>query len=168
MLTIAQVTTRTYSNRANALRALRATGAGQRHPQYYAASQTATGWQVHHLPSLAVACTAVAVARANRAAARAALAAQAPAPARNPVGVTRTRGRAKGLVRQANRATANGVTAPSAGGVCAAVWAWCAAYLAQHGKAPTPKPAKAWAVANGYSPITATIQLYTWRKHVGL
>lgn len=88
-----------------------------------------------------------------------------PVPA--PVAVSPGPGKT-GLKIQKVRPTANGVTAPSTGGKCAAVWDHCSAHLAQHGAKPTVAQVRAWAGEQGCNVNNAQIEYYAWCKHNGL
>lgn len=57
----------------------------------------------------------------------------------------------------------NGVKRPASGGLCAAVWE----YLDQHGNM-MPKDLKPVAEAKGWNFNNAQIELYQWRKFMGL
>lgn len=57
----------------------------------------------------------------------------------------------------------NGVKRPRAGGACAAVWE----YLDQHGNMQ-PKDLKPVAAEKGWNENNALIELYGWRKFMGL
>lgn len=68
---------------------------------------------------------------------------------------------------QANRPTQNGVTAPSAGGMCAAVWEQCSTLHAQ-GTPPTAALLRSWAQLTGHNESNAAQELYRWAKFNGL
>lgn len=72
-----------------------------------------------------------------------------------------------GIKIQKVRVEANGITRPSVGGVCDAVWNKCDA-LSANGMVPPVKDIKAWALEAGVDNTTATIQYYAWRKHMGV
>lgn len=92
--------------------------------------------------------------KANTSAALVTVAAPAPsAPAKRTI--------------QKNRVTQNGVTAPSAGGKCAAVWEECTA-LHSAGVYPTVQHMRAYAARTNTNPNNAQIELYVWRKHNGV
>lgn len=82
----------------------------------------------------------------------------APKPARAPSGTS------NGLKIEANRETRNGVTRPSAGGKCRAVWDM----LDGIGKAATAKQARERAATNGFDKTTTMVQFYKWRKFQGI
>lgn len=65
---------------------------------------------------------------------------------------------------QKNRVTQNGVTAPSAGGKCAAIWA----FVQGASTLPTVAQVKAFALANGYNSTNAQIEYYNCRKFMGV
>ena len=69
----------------------------------------------------------------------------------------------KGIAIQRDRETRNGITRPSVGGKCAAVWDHCD-HLASTEVKPMPALLKAWAVENGFNPNNAVIEMYQWRK----
>lgn len=71
----------------------------------------------------------------------------------------------KGVSIQKHRETRNGITRPSAGGKCAAVWQQCDAMVAE-GVKPMPALMKAWATEQGHNPSNAVIEMYQWRKFV--
>lgn len=73
-----------------------------------------------------------------------------------------------GLRIQKERASANGVTRPSAGGKCAAVWDHCDAILAATKAKPTVAAVRAWGAEQGYNVNNAQIEFYAWCKHNGL
>lgn len=74
----------------------------------------------------------------------------------------------KGIKIQKDRITQNGITQPSKGGKCRAVWDECDRLLkANNGIVPMPKELKAWARENGYNENNAVIELYVWRKFMG-
>lgn len=73
-----------------------------------------------------------------------------------------------GLRIQKVRASANGVTRPSAGGKCAAVWDFCDSVLGSTGSKPTVAQVRAWGAAQGYNVNNAQIEYYAWCKHNGL
>lgn len=73
----------------------------------------------------------------------------------------------KGIKIQKDRVTQNGVTQPSKGGKCRAVWDQCDKLLAETGLVPMPKALKVWATENGFNVNNAVIELYVWRKFMG-
>lgn len=73
-----------------------------------------------------------------------------------------------GLRIQKERASANGVTRPSAGGKCAAVWAYCDSILASTSAKPTVAQVRTWGAEQGYNVNNAQIEFYAWCKHNGL
>jgi Zn ribbon nucleic-acid-binding protein len=68
-----------------------------------------------------------------------------------------------GLKIEKERIEQNGVKRPSAGGLCAAVWEW----LDENGNC-MPKDLKPVAEAKGWNLNNAQIELYQWRKFMGL
>lgn len=72
-----------------------------------------------------------------------------------------------GINIQKDRVEQNGVTRPSEGGVCAAIWAECDK-RAVGGMVPPVKEMKAWALAEGVDQTTCLIQYYQWRKFQGV
>lgn len=79
-------------------------------------------------------------------------------PARAPSGTS------NGLKIEANRDTANGVSRPSAGGKCRAVWDM----LDGIGLDATAKQAREQAATLGYDKTTTMVQFYRWRKFHGI
>lgn len=77
----------------------------------------------------------------------------APAPAKRTI--------------QKNRATQNGVTAPSAGGKCANVWAECDRLQAE-GTYPTIAHMREYAARTNTNVNNAQIELGYWRKFHGI
>lgn len=69
-----------------------------------------------------------------------------------------------GLKIEKNRAEQNGITRPSAGGVCAGIWTM----LDDLGTSVTLKQAKAFAAAHVFDKVTLTVQFYRWRKFNGI
>lgn len=76
----------------------------------------------------------------------------------------------KGVAIQKDREERNGYRRPSAGGKCAAVWDYCDWFLNDNGEniPPKPKDLKHWAEKHGHNPNNAVIELYQWRKFMGL
>jgi len=72
-----------------------------------------------------------------------------------------------GLKHEKNRETQNGVTRPSAGGKCRAVWDALDRDV-EAGQQPDAKRVKELAEANGWNPNNAMCELYAWRKFNGL
>lgn len=72
-----------------------------------------------------------------------------------------------GLKIQKDRVTANGVTRPSAGGKCDAVWAECDRLQAA-GILPSVEALRTWATANNHNINNAQIELYRWRTFNGI
>ena len=72
-----------------------------------------------------------------------------------------------GLKREANRPKQNGVTRPSAGGKCAAVWEALDAMVAA-GVQPNSKLVRELADAKGWNVNNAQCELSAWRKFNGL
>jgi hypothetical protein len=73
-----------------------------------------------------------------------------------------------GLKIQKDRAERNGIRRPSEGGKCAAVWEFCDAYYAANGNSPMPKNMKKWAEDFNFNSNNAVIEMYQWRKFVGI
>jgi hypothetical protein len=73
-------------------------------------------------------------------------------------------GTSNGLKIEANRETRNGVTRPSAGGKCRAVWDM----LDDIGTKATAKQAREQAATNGFDKTTTMVQFYKWRKFQGI
>ena len=73
-----------------------------------------------------------------------------------------------GLKIEKNRDEANGVSRPSVGGKCRAVWDTCDALLAK-GEMPKPKMLKELMALSHpeVGPVTVTVQLYRWREFKG-
>ena len=102
---------------------------------------------------------------------QAATASAAPQPTESPVAVPVAVPAAEsakkpvgtGLKIQKDRPEANGVKVRSAGGKCAAVWAYCDA-----NKGATVGQVKAWAEAEGFNVNNASIEFYCWRKFNGI
>ncbi len=72
-----------------------------------------------------------------------------------------------GLKIEKQREERNGIKRPSTGGKCRAIWDHCDALVAA-GETPMPKAIKAWASANGHNENNAVIELYQWRKFMGI
>ena len=73
-----------------------------------------------------------------------------------------------GLKIQKDREEANGVTRPSAGGACAAVWDFCDAFMEETGGAPLHKEVVQHAEEQGWNTNNASIEYYQWRKFKGI
>lgn len=71
----------------------------------------------------------------------------------------------KGLVIEQNRPKQNGVTRPSAGGACRAVWDFCWSVAPA---IPTVAQVKAHATKMGWNINNASIEYYCWRKYNGI
>lgn len=70
---------------------------------------------------------------------------------------------------QPNRVVGNGVTAPSVGGKCSAVWVACAAMQAHNGGVvPTVAVMRAWGAQHGLNANNVQIEYYNYRKHIGV
>lgn len=69
---------------------------------------------------------------------------------------------------QPNRVVGNGVTAPSVGGKCSAVWVACAAMQQQTGVLPTVAHMRAWGAQHGLNANNVQIEYYNYRKHIGV
>ena len=65
-----------------------------------------------------------------------------------------------------DRETRNGVTRPSAGGMCRAVWDGLDV-LAAKGSNPTAAQVRELAAEQGWDKTTAQVQFYRWRKFNG-
>lgn len=76
----------------------------------------------------------------------------------------RPSGSSNGLKIEQNRETQNGVTRPSIGGKCRAVWDG----LDAEGTDTTAKRARELADANGWDRTTTMVQFYKWRKFNGV
>lgn len=81
-----------------------------------------------------------------------------------PKTARRHSGSSNGLKIEQNRDTANGVTRPSAGGKCRAVWDMLDAI----GPDATAKQAREQAATNGFDKTTTMVQFYRWRKFNGV
>jgi hypothetical protein len=66
------------------------------------------------------------------------------------------------------RLEANGVKQPKAGGLCRAVWDYCAGVKEATGVLPTVKEVKAHAQAVGWNLNNASIEYYAYRKFAGI
>lgn len=75
---------------------------------------------------------------------------------------------AVGLVIEKNRPEQNGITRPSAGGRCRAVWDALDEYRTNEGELPDAKFVRALAVENNWNPNNASIEFYQWRKFNGI
>jgi hypothetical protein len=75
---------------------------------------------------------------------------------------------AVGLVIEKDRPTQNGVTRPSAGGRCRAVWDALDAYQRETKDVPTAKVVRELAADEGWNPNNASIEFYQWRKFNGI
>lgn len=73
-------------------------------------------------------------------------------------------GHSNGLKIEANRETRNGVTRPSIGGKCRAVWDM----LDRIGISATAKQAREQASELGFDKTTTMVQFYRWRKFNGI
>lgn len=73
-----------------------------------------------------------------------------------------------GLKIQKDRITQNGITQPSIGGKCRAVWDALSAYQAETGELPTAKVVGDLAADEGWNPNNASIEFYQWRKFNGI
>lgn len=80
-------------------------------------------------------------------------------------GVHGDKGTGRGIEK--NRPEQNGVTRPSIGGLCRAVWDACDALRTEHGTV-TAKMVKAHAETQGWNPNNASIEFYQWRKFNGI
>ncbi len=74
---------------------------------------------------------------------------------------------ADGIKIEKNRDAQNGVSRPSAGGTCRAIWDALDAMVVT-GVQPSIKQAKAHAEKEGWSLVTTSIQYYQWRKFHGI
>lgn len=74
-----------------------------------------------------------------------------------------------GVKIEKNRVTQNGITMPSIGGKCRAVWDAISALLAEleEGKQVTAKMVKDLAADEGWNANNASIEFYRWRKFHG-
>lgn len=72
-----------------------------------------------------------------------------------------------GIKIEKNRATQNGITRPSNGGVCAQIWEFCDKCFAE-GVTPTLKLMKAQAAISEWDQVTTSVQYYQWRKFQGI
>jgi hypothetical protein len=78
---------------------------------------------------------------------------------------------ATGVKIEKNRPQQNGVTRPSAGGKCRAVWDALDAFAAANNTTVagiTSKQVKSLAAANGFNANNASIEFYQWRKYNGV
>lgn len=75
---------------------------------------------------------------------------------------------AVGLVIEKNRPVQNGVTRPSAGGRCRAVWDALTTYQTETGEVPTAMVVRELAADLGFNPNNASIEFYQWRKYHGI
>lgn len=90
-------------------------------------------------------------------------------PAAKPLPVsTKPTQVAIGLKIEQNRPEQNGVTRPSAGGRCRAVWDALDEFRAETGNVPTAKDVRAIAADEGWNPNNASIEFYQWRKFNGI
>lgn len=90
----------------------------------------------------------------------------APVAAPAPAAVETT-----GLKIEQNREKRNGVTRPSIGGKCRAIWDALDEYVADpdnEGEKPTAKVIKAIGTEEGWDKTTTMIQFYQWRKFNGI
>jgi hypothetical protein len=74
----------------------------------------------------------------------------------------------EGLKIEKNRPVQNGITRPSAGGKCRAVWDQLDELRASLGTVPSSKDVKVLAQQNGWNPNNASIEFYQWRKYNGI
>lgn len=74
----------------------------------------------------------------------------------------------EGLKIEKNRPVQNGITRPSAGGKCRAVWDQLDELRAALGTVPSSKDVKVLAQQNGWNPNNASIEFYQWRKYNGI
>lgn len=72
-----------------------------------------------------------------------------------------------GLKIEKERSEQNGITRPSIGGKCRAIWDACDNFHATQGKLPMPKEIKAIAAENGWNENNAVIEMYQWRRFNG-
>lgn len=72
-----------------------------------------------------------------------------------------------GIKIEKNREERNGVVRPSVGGVCRAVWDYCDAIYAK-GTMPKPAIIKEAADKNDWNQNNAVIEMYQWRKFMGI
>jgi len=76
---------------------------------------------------------------------------------------------ARSLKIQQGRAVQNGVTRPSAGGLCAAVWQICDELYKRNNNACPPIGAvRAAGQAKNLNPNNVQIEYYVWRKFMGI
>jgi len=73
-----------------------------------------------------------------------------------------------GVKIEKDRPEQNGIKRPSRGGKCAQVWDICDAFFAEHLASPKPKYMKEAAKARGLNENNAVIEMYQWRKFMGL
>ena len=73
-----------------------------------------------------------------------------------------------GLRIEKNREKRNGVTRPSAGGKCRAIWDALDGYRVEMNELPTIDVVKALAADEGWNPSNAAIEFYQWRKFNGI
>ncbi len=104
---------------------------------------------------------------------RAALAGGEPevAPVPSPVPAPMPAPAPTGLKIEPNREKRNGVTRPSVGGKCRAIWDALDEYSADpanEGEQPSAKIIKAIAAEEGWDKTTTMIQFYQWRKFNGI
>lgn len=77
----------------------------------------------------------------------------------NPVVTT------SGLKIEKERPTRNGVTRPSAGGKCRAIWDGLDEFVKETGLQPTSATVRALAADEGWNPNNASIEFYQWRLY---
>lgn len=90
-----------------------------------------------------------------------------PRKAKKPAAPRKAKQKA-GIKIEKNRAKAHGVTRPSAGGVCAAIWEFCDVILENENRIATAADLRAEAEKQGWDQTTTRIQMYRWRKHNGV
>ena len=73
-----------------------------------------------------------------------------------------------GLKIERDRPTQNGVTRPSEGGRCRAVWDALDDYRAETGTIPSAAVVRDLAADEGWNPNNASIEFYQWRKYHGI
>lgn len=73
-----------------------------------------------------------------------------------------------GVKIEKNREERNGVKRPSIGGLCRAVWDQLDAMYNKSGENPKAKDLREWAEQQGMNTNNASIELYQWRKFMGI